>query len=309
MYSCSEYIQKVSFHLKKEEDNADYFLQDQSKQLVIEILLREAVEMQAESLTSKETGCMYMFTEKKIDQLTMMYKVFYRTPSTLNHIINKMNPYIMQEGEKIVKNEENLKDPLKFTTKLLEFKAQMDDLIEQAFNNDMKFQKNRDQSFQNFMNDCERTPHYIAFYCDNEFKKGFKQLSDDEIDQKLDAVVRLFCCLHGRDQFIASFTKLLAQRLLNRTSVSNQAEELMINKLQVECGHNTVNKIKTMFEDMIKSEQVMTDFKGQMGERSGGSGNQIDGVEFNAEILTSGHWPFQEVSKCTLPRQMQKAQD
>ena len=63
--------------------------------------------MQAESLTSKETGCMYMFTEKKIDQLTMMYKVFYRTPSTLNHIINKMNPYIMQEGEKIVKNDEN----------------------------------------------------------------------------------------------------------------------------------------------------------------------------------------------------------
>ena len=73
---------------------------------------------------------MYMFTEKKIDQLTMMYKVFYRTPSTLNHIINKMNPYIMQEGDKIVKNDENLKDPLKFTTKLLEFKAQMDDLIE-----------------------------------------------------------------------------------------------------------------------------------------------------------------------------------
>jgi len=69
---------------------------------------------------------MYMFTEKKIDQLTMMYKVFYRTPSTLNHIINKMNPYIMQEGEKIVKNDENLKDPLKFTTKLLEFKDQMD---------------------------------------------------------------------------------------------------------------------------------------------------------------------------------------
>ena len=51
-----------------------------------------------------------------------MYKVFNRTPSTLTHIINKMNPYIMQEGSKIVKNEENAKDPLKFTVKLLEFK-------------------------------------------------------------------------------------------------------------------------------------------------------------------------------------------
>ena len=61
--------------------------------------------------------------------------------------------------------------------------------------------------------------------------------------------------------FIATFTSLLAQRLLNKTSVSSQAEELMINKLQVECGHNTVNKIKTMFEDMLKSEQVMKDYK------------------------------------------------
>ena len=104
------------------------------------------------------------------------------------------------------------------------------------------------------MNECPKTPHFIAFYCDNEFRKGFKQLTDDEIDKKLDAVVRLFCCLHGRDLFIATFTSLLAQRLLNKTSVSSQAEELMINKLQVECGHNTVNKIKTMFEDMLKSE-------------------------------------------------------
>jgi hypothetical protein len=51
MYSCSEYIQKISFHLKKEEDNADYFLQEQSKSKVIDILLKEAVENLAEALT------------------------------------------------------------------------------------------------------------------------------------------------------------------------------------------------------------------------------------------------------------------
>lgn len=97
------------------------------------------------------------------------------------------------------------------------------------------------------MNQCDKTPHHIAFYCDNEQKKGLKQLSDTEIEKRLDAIVRLFCCLHGRDTFMASYTNLLALRLLNSTSVSNEAEELMIKKLQVECGHNTVNRIKTMF--------------------------------------------------------------
>ena len=71
----------------------------------------------------------------------------------------------------------------------------------------------------------------MAFYTDNEFKKGIKQLSDDEIETRLNAIVRLFCCLHGRDTFIASYSNLLALRLLNRTSVSKEAEELMIKKL------------------------------------------------------------------------------
>ena len=71
------------------------------------------------------------------------------------------------------------------------------------------------------MNECDKSPHFIAFYCDNEFRRGLKQISEEEIEQRLDAVVRLFCCLHGRDAFIASYTNLLAQRLLNKTSVSN----------------------------------------------------------------------------------------
>ena len=139
-----------------------------------------------------------------------MYLVFKRIDSTKKFIINKMNPYIMQEGQKIINNEENIKDPLKFTAKLLTLKLEMDSMIEHSFGNDMKFQKARDSSFQNFMNKCDKTPHYIAIYCDNEFKKGFKQVSEDEIDKKLDAIVRLFCCLHGRDIFIGSYSNMLA---------------------------------------------------------------------------------------------------
>lgn len=158
-----------------------------------------------------------------------------------------MNPYIAQEGGKIISDTDNLADPNKFTLQLLDFKAQMDDLIEKSFLNDMRFQKARDFAFQEFMNNCDKTPHYIAIYTDGQFKKGLNQISIDEVEKKLEAIVRLFCCLHGRDTFIASYTALLANRLLNKTSCSNDAEEMMIKKLQVECGHNIVSKIKTMF--------------------------------------------------------------
>ena len=77
----------------------------------------------------------------------------------------------------------------------------------------------------------------------------------------------------------------------------------MIKKLQVECGHNTVNKIKTMFEDMIKSQQVIKNFREKR------QGNFVEGIEFNTEILTSGHWPFQDVPKCNIPKQLSVIKD
>ena len=93
------------------------------------------------------------------------------------------------------------------------------------------------------MNNCQFSPHYIASYCDNELRKGLKGVSEAETEARLEAIIRLFCCLHGRDVFIKAYTKFLASRLLNKTYLSQEAEELMLQKLKVECGHNTVNKL------------------------------------------------------------------
>lgn len=111
------------------------------------------------------------------------------------------------------------------------------------------------------MNKCQFTPHYIAAYCDNEFKKGLKGINEAETNARLDAIIRLFCCLHGRDVFIKAYTKHLSTRLLNKSSLSKDAEELMLQKLKVECGHNTVNKLSQMFTDMNLSKDLMNEFK------------------------------------------------
>ena len=75
------------------------------------------------------------------------------------------------------------------------------------------------------MNKQDLTPHYLAAFCDNELRKGFKGLSDAEVNLKLDAIIGLFCCLHGRDVFIRAYTKYLASRLINKTLLSKDAEE------------------------------------------------------------------------------------
>jgi cullin 3 len=129
-------------------------------------------------LVEKDTGCDSMFQHKKLDELALMFRLFKRVESTLKFIIQKMAPYIESRGEKIVTDETLGKDPYEFTAKLLDLKKEMDEMVERSFLNDIRFQKNRDVSFQNFMNKCQFTPQYIAAYCDTEFKKGFKGISE-----------------------------------------------------------------------------------------------------------------------------------
>ncbi len=93
------------------------------------------------------------------------------------------------------------------------------------------------------MNQSPKTPAAIASYTDQELKRGIQGLSNEDVDARLSAIVRLFCCLHGRDIFIKSYQKLLSQRMLNKTMISQEAEELMLSKLKMEVGINTVNKM------------------------------------------------------------------
>lgn len=58
-----------------------------------------------------------------------MYRVFKRDESTLKYILAKMGPYIIARGKKIVEDEALLKDAIEFTKKLLELKAEMDEMV------------------------------------------------------------------------------------------------------------------------------------------------------------------------------------
>lgn len=78
-------------------------------------------------------------------------------------------------------------------------------MIEQSFSNNIKFEKGRDSSFQNFMNQNASTPASIANYTDRELKQSIQGLSNEEVDSRLSAIVRLFCCLHGRDVYVKSY--------------------------------------------------------------------------------------------------------
>ena len=68
-----------------------------------------------------------------------MYKVFVRDESTLTPVIHSMSTYLEIRGTKVVTDDAMLQSPEKFTQELLNFKKEIDTLIETSFRNDLKF--------------------------------------------------------------------------------------------------------------------------------------------------------------------------
>lgn len=97
---------KVSKHLAKEQTNANNFLQEQTKDMILKIVRTEAIENYAKEITELPQGCAVMFEQRKKDELKLVYTVFVQIEPTLQTIIDKMDPYIKAEGLKIVQSEE-----------------------------------------------------------------------------------------------------------------------------------------------------------------------------------------------------------
>ena len=231
-----------------------------------------------------------------------MYQCFRRDATSPTHIINKMGPYIITRGQAIVQDEALLKSPIDFAKQLLNFKEEIDHMVTQSFASDVQFTKCRDASFRQFMNACDYTPAHLAYYTDEELKRGLKGASDDEVDRRLTAIVRLFCCLDGRDIYIRAYTGFLAKRLLNKTLLSKAAEEKMLEKLKIECGVNVTNGISKMFSDMDLSKDLQIEFVKQRGP-------QFAGITFTAEVLTQGIWTTEKAPNCKIPLPMKQCTD
>lgn len=131
--SCYEYVLNVHKNLTKEESNADFWLQDQTKPMVVKIVLDEAIVAYAPQIVEMNQGCSVMFNERKPEELKLIYEVFLRVDKTLTYIIKKMEPFIIAEGEKIVLNQELQKKPLELVQQLLALKNEMDELIAGSF--------------------------------------------------------------------------------------------------------------------------------------------------------------------------------
>jgi len=59
--NCPEYLREVDLALTKEEENADLWLQPETKAKILKRIENELITKKADLVVEKDTGCDYMF--------------------------------------------------------------------------------------------------------------------------------------------------------------------------------------------------------------------------------------------------------
>lgn len=175
------------------------------------------------------------------------------------------------------------------------------DIVKKRLKDDRGFMAAMDKAFGRFVNDnavtqtfktTNKSPELLAGYCDLLLRKSSKteNLQDAALEAALNDAMTVFKFIQDRDVFQEFYTKKLASRLVNRMSVSDDAESLMIGKLKESCGFEYTNKLQKMYMDIVRSTELSEKFREKV--QSSDSSSNID---LNAQVLSNGAWPFRPI--------------
>ncbi|GJQ12149.1 hypothetical protein GpartN1_g3940.t1 [Galdieria partita] len=161
-------------------------------------------------------------------------------------------------------------------------------LVEAAFMNDEGFVLALEQGCNKFFNSVSCAPHLLARFCHKmlERPEGDSDFTEEERENRLVKVTRLFRLLEEKDLFQRLYSVKLARRLIYGTSASTDAEEAMLARLRETCGQDYVSQLQRMFTDCQTSREEVISF------RSSPYGGIPLGFEFSVMVLTAGSWPI-----------------
>jgi cullin 1 len=305
-HSVVDYMKKCETRLNEEISRCNNYLEDHSKKALVETLNKALIEDHAQEMYDQ---FLTLLEQNEIENIHRMYKLLSRVPSTLLPLADSFGAYIKDQASKALlalktTAEENAKqttpttssrrpagavDPKTYINKLISIYHEYNSVVSEAFDRDTLFIKALDIACRNFFNknpiatpspkvNC-KTPELLAKYADGFLRGTSKEA--DTADMNPDNLMIIFKFINDKDAFEEYYRRLLAKRLINGNSKSEELEERIIKRLQEENSIEYTAKMTKMFSDMKASEDLKKELP------------SFDSVkDFNPLILAQSMWPF-----------------
>jgi cullin 1 len=321
--STPEYMIKAERALLNETKRVGDYLNRCTEPKLLKVVETQILQQHQTHLMEKEgSGCRVLLNDDQLDDLRRMYQLFSRIPDGLPPMAAIFKEHVEQKGVQVVEKrqatiatlaeqskKEVASDP-DFVEQMLACHEKYEKVVMDQFAKHSLFQKALKEACIVFVNKDASKKHsnteMLSTYCDRILKGGEK-LGDDQIEKLLCDIMKLFNFLADKDLFAEIFRNQLAKRLLNRRSVSNEAEKSMIGKLKMQCGAPFTSKLEGMVTDHLLCEDSTKQFGAHVGPlREKG---ELPNVDFSVQVLTTGFWPTYKLLDVLLPTDMRRCVD
>lgn len=311
--SVVEYMKKAEARLDEEKERVGLYLHPDIMKKLMDVC-NEALITDHSLLLRDEFQV--LLDNERVDDLTRMYKLLSRIKDGLDPLRNRFEAHVRKAGLASVDKVASSGDfePKVYVDALLDIHSKYQQLVTVAFTGESEFVRSLDNACKEFVNRNEvcksnssRSPELLAKYTDSLLKKGAKAADESELEDLLQQIMVVFKYIEDKDVFQKFYSRMLAKRLVNVSSVSDDAETSMISKLKEACGFEYTNKLQRMFQDIQVSKDLNSAYKDWYDKVMEDSSSKRE-VDATYQILGTSFWPLNApTTPFTPPTEVNKA--
>ncbi|KAH9287335.1 Cullin-1 [Echinococcus granulosus] len=307
--SVTDYLKWVEARLEEERTRARTYLHSSTLNELIKTVEDSLIGNHIETLAAEFQG---LLKDNRIDDLARMYKALIRFEEGEARLVQTMELYVDEVGTAALKDVCQIakSNPKVFVDTIIRVQRKNQELLELAFSGNPSFGRAIDKGCERYINrnaitelagSSRKTPELLAKYSDFLLKKSTKEAQPDDLEKTLNYVMDVFKYVEDKDVFQKFYSNMLARRLVNNQSISEDAEAQMISLLKNACGVEYTSKLQRMFQDVSSSRELNARFIEWIGERT----PLLCGVDFNIMVLSSNAWPFQPLGTINVPAELE----